>query len=40
MGITPYFLKMSFKEMYYTLDGKIPHWGLALSDVPGDHAII
>ncbi|HVW15505.1 MAG TPA: FAD-dependent oxidoreductase [Mucilaginibacter sp.] len=40
MGFTPYLLKMSFKQMYYTLGGKIPHWGLALSEILGDHAVI
>ncbi|NLR58171.1 FAD-dependent oxidoreductase [Chitinophaga polysaccharea] len=40
MGITPYALKMGFKQMYYTLGGKIPHWGLALSEIIADHTII
>lgn len=40
MGITPYALKMGFKQMYYTLGGKIPHWGLALSEILGDHTVI
>lgn len=40
MGITPYVLKMGFKQMYYTLGGKIPHWGLALSEILGDHAVV
>ncbi|MDP4283967.1 MAG: FAD-dependent oxidoreductase [Bacteroidota bacterium] len=40
MGITPYALKMGFKQMYYTLGGKIPHWGLALSEIIGDHTVI
>lgn len=40
MGITPYALKMGFKQMYYTLGGKIPHWGLALSEIIGDHTFI
>ncbi len=40
MGITPYALKMGFKQMYYTLGGKIPHWGLALSEIVGDHTVI
>ncbi|MDE3124909.1 MAG: FAD-dependent oxidoreductase [Bacteroidota bacterium] len=40
MGVTPYALKMGFKQMYYTLGGKIPHWGLALSEVMGDHTIL
>lgn len=40
MGITPYALKMGFKQMYYTLGGKIPHWGLALSEILGDHTVV
>jgi hypothetical protein len=40
MGFTPYALKMGFKEMYYTLGGKIPHWGLAISEIVGDHTFI
>jgi sulfide:quinone oxidoreductase len=40
MGVTPYALKMGFKKMYYTLGGKIPHWGLAISEVVGDHTFI
>ncbi len=40
MGITPYALKMGFKQMYYTLGGKIPHWGLALSEIIGDNTVI
>lgn len=40
MGLTPYALKMGFKQMYYTLGGKIPHWGLAVSEVVGDHTFI
>lgn len=40
MGVTPYALKMGFKEMYYTLGGKIPHWGLALSEILGDHTVL
>ena len=40
MGITPYALKMGFKQMYYTLGGKIPHWGLPLSEIMGDHTIV
>ncbi|MEB2774340.1 hypothetical protein SYJ56_03430 [Algoriphagus sp. D3-2-R+10] len=33
LGFTLYALKMGFKQMYYTLGGKIPHWGLAVSEV-------
>ncbi len=40
MGFTPYALKMGFKQMYYTLGGKIPHWGLTLSEVVADHTFI
>ncbi|WP_431199702.1 hypothetical protein ACQ86K_01945 [Mucilaginibacter sp. P19] len=40
MGITPYALKMGFKQMYYTLGGKIPQWGLALSEMIGDHTVL
>jgi sulfide:quinone oxidoreductase len=40
MGITPYALKMGFKQMYYTLGGKIPQWGLALSEMIGDHTVV
>ncbi|MBS1605549.1 MAG: FAD-dependent oxidoreductase [Bacteroidetes bacterium] len=38
MGATPYLLKMGFKKMYYTLGGRIPQWGIALSEMVGDHA--
>jgi sulfide:quinone oxidoreductase len=40
MGFTPYALKMGFKKMYYTLGGKIPSWGLAFSELVGDHTLI
>jgi sulfide:quinone oxidoreductase len=40
MGVTPYALKMGFKQMYYTLGGKIPQWGLALSEIVGDHTVL
>ncbi len=40
MGFTPYALKMGFKQMYYTLGGKIPHWSLAVSEVVADHTLI
>jgi len=40
MGVTPYALKMGFKQMYYTLGGKIPYWGLAMSEVIADHTVI
>jgi sulfide:quinone oxidoreductase len=40
MGYTPYFLKMGFKTMYQTLGGKVPGWGMPLSEFVGDHTII
>ena len=40
MGYTPYILKMGFKNMYYTLGGKVPSWGMPLSELIGDHYII
>lgn len=40
MGYTPYILKMGFKTMYQTLGGKIPSWGMPLSELVGDHTII
>ncbi|MDX1636510.1 MAG: FAD-dependent oxidoreductase [Balneolaceae bacterium] len=40
MGYTPHALKMGFKAMYYTLGGKIPTWGLPLSEKIADHTII
>ncbi len=40
MGVTPYALKMGFKQMYYTLGGKVPHWGVGLSKVIGDHTFL
>ncbi len=40
MGYTPYILKMGFKTMYQTLGGKIPSWGMPLSEYVGDHTII
>ncbi len=40
MGYTPYILKMGFKTMYQTLGGKIPGWGMPMSELLGDHSII
>ena len=40
MGYTPYLLKMGFKNMYYTLGGKVPTWGMPLSELIAEHAII
>ncbi|MCH7411352.1 FAD-dependent oxidoreductase [Belliella sp. DSM 111904] len=40
MGVTPYALKIGFKQMYYTLGGRIPHWGLTVSEVVADHTFI
>jgi sulfide:quinone oxidoreductase len=39
-GVTTYALKIGFKQMYYTLSGKIPHWSLAMSEVIADHTVI
>ncbi|GGG49103.1 NAD(P)/FAD-dependent oxidoreductase [Bizionia arctica] len=33
-------LKMGFKTMYETLGGKVPSWGMPLSEVIGDHTIV
>ncbi len=40
MGYTPYILKMGFKSMYKTLGGKVPGWGMPLSELIGDHSSI
>ncbi|HET9487433.1 MAG TPA: FAD-dependent oxidoreductase [Chryseosolibacter sp.] len=40
MGFTPHALKMGFKKMYYSLGGKLPHWGLAFSEIVGDHTFV
>ena len=40
MGYTPYILKMGFKEMYKRLGGKVPSWGMPLSELLGDHTIV
>jgi sulfide:quinone oxidoreductase len=40
MGYTPYVLKMGFKNMYYTLGGKVPTWGMPLSEFIGDNTIL
>ncbi|MGA9590017.1 MAG: hypothetical protein WBV11_09330 [Salegentibacter sp.] len=40
MGYTPYLLKMGFKTMYQTLGGKVPSWGLPMSEIIGDHTIL
>lgn len=40
MGYTPYILKMGFKNMYYTLGGKVPGWGMPLSELIGDHTFV
>lgn len=37
MGFTSYILKMGFKKMYYTLGGKIPQWGLVVSEIVAAH---
>lgn len=40
MGYTPYMLKMGFKNMYYTLGGDVPGWGMPLAELVGDHSDI
>ena len=40
MGYTPYLLKMGFKNMYYNMGGKVPGWGMPLSEMIGDHMVI
>jgi sulfide:quinone oxidoreductase len=40
MGYTPYLLKMGFKTMYQTLGGKVPSWGMELSEIVGDRTIL
>ncbi|GAA5520201.1 FAD-dependent oxidoreductase [Aliifodinibius salicampi] len=40
MGYTPHMLKMGFKSMYYTTGGKIPSWGLPLSEFIADRTVI
>ncbi len=40
MGYTPYILKMGFKTMYKSLGGKVPSWGMPLSEIIGDHTIL
>lgn len=40
MGYTPHLLKMGFKTMYYTFGGKIPSWGLPLSERIADNTVI
>ncbi len=40
IGYTPHALKMGFKTIYYTTGGKVPTWGLPLSEFVGDHALI
>jgi len=38
IGYTPHMLKMGFKEMYYSLGGKIPRWGLPMSEFVADRS--
>ena len=33
-------LKMGFKNMYYTLGGKVPSWGMPFSELIGDHTFV
>lgn len=40
MGYTPHMLKMGFKSMYYTTGGKIPSWGLPMSEFIADRTLI
>ena len=40
MGYTPHALKMGFKTIYYTTGGKVPTWGLPLSEFVADHTVI
>jgi sulfide:quinone oxidoreductase len=40
IGYTPHALKMGFKTIYYTTGGKVPTWGLPLSEFVGDHTIV
>jgi len=40
IGYTPHALKMGFKTIYYTTGGKVPTWGLPLSEFVGDHTVI
>ena len=40
IGYTPHALKMGFKTIYYTTGGKVPTWGLPLSEFVGDHTLI
>ena len=37
MGRMPYIMKMSFKNMYHELGGKIPTWGMPTSEIISDH---
>ena len=37
IGRLPYIMKMSFKNMYHELGGKIPTWGMPLSEDISDH---
>jgi sulfide:quinone oxidoreductase len=40
MGYTPHALKMGFKTVYYTTGGKVPTWGLPISEFVADHTVI
>jgi len=39
MGYTFYAMKLAFKEMYYRTGGKIPSWGIPLSELVADTLI-
>ncbi len=40
MRFTPYAPKIGLKTMYYTVGGKIPRWGLAMSEVVANRTFI
>jgi sulfide:quinone oxidoreductase len=37
MGFTYYAMKLAFKEMYFRTGGKIPTWGVPLTELVADH---
>lgn len=39
MGRTFYAMKLAFKEMYYRTGGKIPAWGIPLSQLVADNLV-
>jgi hypothetical protein len=32
-------MKMAFKEMYFRTGGKVPHWGMPLTELGGDRLL-